>query len=63
MPKNAGRKGRRLGPYRRGKVTPVHVSFLSAEEMARMEWESAPTTARVLDVSLLDVSLLEAPNA
>lgn len=41
--KNAGRKGRRLGAYRRG-TTPCYVTLLPDEEVREMADAMVPTT-------------------
>lgn len=42
-------KGRKLGPYRSGYATPVHVLLRSDEQRAEDEREYAPTTRQMLD--------------
>jgi hypothetical protein len=57
--KNAGRRGRKLGPYRTAPVTPVYVTRVPDDELADMArsmvpatpWEHAVTRA-VLDVDI-----------
>ena len=53
---SGSRKGRKLRPYRQSRVTPVHVLMLTPEQIAEDAWESQPTTAELLNISLLEPS-------
>lgn len=58
-PRNAGRKGRKLGPYRTGRVNWGHISILSPAELQADADEARPATAleRAIMPALLDVSV------
>ncbi len=51
---SGSRKGRKLRPYRTGPVGTLHVLMRTAEQEAEDEFQNQPTTAELLQRSVLE---------